>query len=76
MSRNPMNQEKSRTPRSAFRHAASALRAVLTLLLVLLAGIVSVFLGGGVVDPEDIWIMGWLAALIALAAWRGFRKTK
>lgn len=32
-----MNQEKSRTPRSAFRHAASALRAVLTLLLVLLA---------------------------------------
>ena len=47
-----------------------------SLLLVLLAGIVSVFLGGGVVEPEDIWIMGWLAALIALAAWRGFRKTK
>ena len=30
-----MNQEKSRTPRSAFRLAASALRSVLTLLLVL-----------------------------------------
>ena len=47
-----------------------------SLLLILLLGIVSVFLGGGVVDPVDVWIVSWIAALIALAAWRGFRKPK
>ena len=46
------------------------------ILLVFMILILSVFLGGGVVDPEDVWILGWLAALFALALWRGFRKKK
>ena len=46
------------------------------ILLVLLAAIFFVFARGGVVDPVDIWIVSWIAALAALALYRGFRKKK
>ena len=62
-------KEAKRAPRGL--HIAAAV-----ILLVLLAAIVSVFLGGGVVDPVDLWIIGWLAALLALAVFRAFRKKK
>ena len=57
------------------KHLPRAVHVVLFLvLLTLLLAILSVLLAGGVTDPEDIWILGWLAALTALSAWRAFRK--
>ena len=44
------------------------------ILAVILLAIMAVFAGGGVVDPEDIWIVGWIAALAALAFFRAFQK--
>lgn len=43
-------------------------------LALMLLAISMVFFGGGVIDPGDVWVMGWLAALAALAFWRGARK--
>ena len=60
-------------PKRAPRRLHLILAAILLLFLIL---IVAVFFGGGVADPEDIWILGWLAALFGLALWRGFRKKK
>lgn len=61
----------------AQKHAPRALHIALgAILAVLLLAILSVFLGGGVVDPVDLWIIGWLAALLALAVFRAFRKKK
>jgi hypothetical protein len=57
------------------KRAPRAVHIVLgAVLVILLLAILSVFWGGGVVDPEDIWIIGWIAAIAALALYRAFRK--
>ena len=59
------------------KRAPRALHIVLgAVLVIMLLAILTVFFGGGVVDAEDIWIIGWIAALAALAFYRAFRKPK
>ena len=59
------------------KRAPRALHGVLgALLVVMLLAIALVFFGGGVVDPSDLWIVGWLLALAALAFYRAFHKKK